>query len=448
MDVLSNIWNLLITENEMITKIVTAPTVIIEAWLGFLLLSSTLNFTYNIKQKLTYITFVSILTLISEFIIPAPYNIIFNYFILFIFIKFYLNLNFIKTILAIIIPTALFAMIGNLILNPFLTILDITYYDTQNIILYRILYLLVLYLLIFILLKAFQIKNIKWSFLENITKENRKIIILNLLLAMITLTIQLIITFYYINTYPIIFTFLNFVSLFAYFFISFSSLTRTMELQITTQNLESAENYNTTLTILYDNVKAFKHDFDNMIFTIGGFITTQDMNGLEKYYSSLEKECQNINNIALLNPNLINNPGIYNLLTAKYKKAKDENVEIQLEFFFDFNKLHMPIYDFSRMLGIFLDNAIEAASSSKEKIIKIIFRDSQKSHTQIIQIENSYSNKNINTKAIFEKGITEKDNHLGIGLWEVQQILKRNNNVNLITENGDIYFKQCLEIYY
>ena len=448
MDVLSNIWNLLITENEMITKIVTAPTVIIEAWLGFLLLSSTLNFTYNIKQKLTYITFVSILTLISEFIIPAPYNIIFNYFILFIFIKFYLNLNFIKTILAIIIPTALFAMIGNLILNPFLTILDITYYDTQNIILYRILYLLVLYLLIFILLKAFQIKNIKWSFLENITKENRKIIILNLLLAMITLTIQLIITFYYINTYPIIFTFLNFVSLFAYFFISFSSLTRTMELQITTQNLESAENYNTTLTILYDNVKAFKHDFDNMIFTIGGFITTQDMNGLEKYYSSLEKECQNINNIARLNPNLINNPGIYNLLTAKYKKAKDENVEIQLEFFFDFNKLHMPIYDFSRMLGIFLDNAIEAASSSKEKIIKIIFRDSQKSHTQIIQIENSYSNKNINTKAIFEKGITEKDNHLGIGLWEVQQILKRNNNVNLITENGDIYFKQCLEIYY
>lgn len=55
---------------------------------------------------------------------------------------------------------------------------------------------------------------------------------------------------------------------------------------------------------------------------------------------------------------------------------------------------------------------------------------------------------NLNTKEIFKKGITEKENHLGIGLWEVKQILKRNNNVNLITENNDLYFKQCLEIYY
>ena len=108
----------------------------------------------------------------------------------------------------------------------------------------------------------------------------------------------------------------------------------------------------------------------------------------------------------------------------------------------------MPIYDFSRMLGIFLDNAIEAALVSNERIIKIIFRDSPNSNVQIIQIENSYINKNINTKNIFEKGVTEKDHHLGMGLWEVKQILKRNNNINLITKNTDLYFKQCLEIYY
>ena len=221
-----------------------------------------------------------------------------------------------------------------------------------------------------------------------------------------------------------------------------------MELQVTTQNLENAENYNRTLLFLYDNVKAFKHDFDNMIFTIGGFINTNDINGLKVYYSSLEKECQSLNDIALLNPTLINNPGIYNLLATKYQKAKNENVDIQLEFFLDLKALHMPIYDFSRMLGIFLDNAIEAASASNEKIVKIIFRNSSKLNTQIIQIENSYINKNIDTRKIFEKGITEKENHLGMGLWEVNQLLKRNNNVNLITEHNGLYFKQRLEIYY
>ena len=78
---------------------------------------------------------------------------------------------------------------------------------------------------------------------------------------------------------------------------------------------------------------------------------------------------QNINNISLLNPTLINNPGIYNLLTVKYQKAKVENVDIQLEFFFDLKQLRMPVYDFSRMFGIFLDNAIEASALSKEKIV-------------------------------------------------------------------------------
>ena len=77
-----------------------------------------------------------------------------------------------------------------------------------------------------------------------------------------------------------------------------------------------------------------------------------------------------------------------------------------------------------------------------------MFRDSTKSNTQIIQIENSYLNKTGDTKKIFDKGITEKENHLGMGLWEVKQILKRNNNINLITEKNDEYFKQLLEIYY
>ena len=108
----------------------------------------------------------------------------------------------------------------------------------------------------------------------------------------------------------------------------------------------------------------------------------------------------------------------------------------------------MPIYDFSRMLGILLDNALEAAKDSNEKQVNILFRDSQRNNTQIITIENSYTNKDVDTFLIFEKGKTSKENHTGMGLWEVKQILKRNNNVNLITTKDNRYFKQSLEIYY
>ena len=172
------------------------------------------------------------------------------------------------------------------------------------------------------------------------------------------------------------------------------------------------------------------------------------MDGLKKYYKNLEKDDERVNNIALLNPKLINNSGIYNLLMSKYKKAEDSNVEIKLEFFFDFDRLNMPIYDFSRMLGILLDNAIEAATESDEKQVHILFRDSSKNQTQIISIENSYNNKDVDTTKIFEKGKTSKENHTGMGLWEVNQIIKRNNNIKLDTTKDNNYFKQTLEIYY
>ena len=81
-----------------------------------------------------------------------------------------------------------------------------------------------------------------------------------------------------------------------------------------------------------------------------------------------------------------------------------------------------------------------------ETFIDIIQKNKEDIYNKYIK--NNYNNKNIDTAKIFEKGITEKENHSGIGLWEVNQILKRNNNAKLITNNGDKYFEQTLEIYY
>ena len=44
------------------------------------------------------------------------------------------------------------------------------------------------------------------------------------------------------------------------------------------------------------------------------------MVGLKDYYSDLIADCQKVNNLAILNPELINNPAIYSLLTSKYQR--------------------------------------------------------------------------------------------------------------------------------
>ena len=82
-----------------------------------------------------------------------------------------------------------------------------------------------------------------------------------------------------------------------------------------------------------------------------------------------------------------------------------------------------------------------------EKIINITFRNDTRNNRQIISIENTYPNKEIDTEKIFEKGVSEKENHTGLGLWEVRKIIKKNNNSNLFTSKTDKFFSQQLELY-
>ena len=355
-------------------------------------------------------------------------------------------MNIIKTIIASLFPSIVFNLVVNLIANPYLDLLNITYEQNNTIFIYRIPFALLTNLIVFIFNIILKYRKITINVLEDFDIKNKSIISLNFIFGFFNIIIQGILTINYIDILPITFTFFNFICLLVYFALSIYSLAKIMNLVTTTQKLQNAEEYNKTLHILHDSVRGFKHDFDNIVTTIGGYIKTNDMKGLEKYYSQLEEDCEKVNNLYILNPDIINNPGIYNLLTTKYGEAVRKGIKVNLTFLLDLNNLHMKIYEFARMLGILLDNAIEAASESDEKVLNIVFRNDSKNNRNIILIENTY--KNVNIDEIFNKGITGKENHTGLGLWEVKQILKKNNNINLYTNKNDTYFSQQLEIYY
>ena len=164
-----------------------------------------------------------------------------------------------------------------------------------------------------------------------------------------------------------------------------------------------------------------------------GYVTAKDMDGLTKYYKSLFNDCNNINNLAAINPETINNPSIYAILADKYNKAISKNIQLELGVFIDLNSLHIDTYELTRILGILLDNSIEAAQECNKKYISVRFLMDYRMNRQLVIVENTYKNKDIDTFKIFEKAYTTKPNNTGLGLWEVKQILKKNNNVNLYT---------------
>lgn len=310
MELLNNIWNTLSTPNEGLMNIIMGLGNLIEAILSFLIFTALLNISSSKKQKIIYICLSCIESWLVVTFVPLPFNTFANFIFAFFLILIIFKQTIIKSLISALCPMIIFALTGSLIQNPYLTIFNLTFEQANFIPIYRIGYLTLIYVIVLLIIFILKYKNsyLKLIILDNINKKNKSIILANLIFGILVLIIQSFISVYYIDILPIFITFFSFLSLLAYFAISIYSLTRVMKLTLTTQKLESAESYNKTLHILHDSVRGFKHDFDNIVTTIGGYVKTNDMNGLKKYYIQLEEDCQKVNNLYLLNPEIINNP--------------------------------------------------------------------------------------------------------------------------------------------
>ena len=306
MEILNNIWTVLITPNEFNTKLITSPFTFIEAYIGITLFLTFLNIPSN--KKTIYILTSASITIINSFLIPNPFCVFIDYLLYFILIIVIFKMSPFKSLMAVVSPIAIFGIISTLIINPYLTIFNITSEQLSTIPIYNCGYLFCLYIISFILVFILKLKNFKITLLENIDTKNRNIILTNSIFGIFNIMVQGCIIFYFIDVLPIIITFLSCISLLVYYGISIQSITKATKLTLTTKKLESAEEYNKTLRILHDNVRGFKHDFDNIVTTIGGYVRTNDMDGLKHYYIQLEDDCQRVNNLYLLNPEIINNP--------------------------------------------------------------------------------------------------------------------------------------------
>lgn len=447
---LNNIWIALSTENPVLMNILGIPFQIIESYLSMKIFVTVFNVTSTKRQTFWYIILTTIFSRLSDTFILAPFNVIFNYSCIIILIKIIFRFNLLKCFISLIISSFAFGLTSTLLQNPYLRLLNISQNDFINIPIYRFPLLTIIYISIFIVILIFKkIKKVKLSFdiFDTLDAKTLRILYINLLIGFLTLSLQLIVTAFYMDIVPVIISILSFILLLSFLLLSIYSFTRIIKLANTKTNLQSAEEYNKSLEILYDKVKGFKHDFDNIVSTLDGYIETNDMSGLKEYFKEVKKDCKITNNLSIINPRTINNPGIYSLLNNKYFKAINLGINFELEYFIDLNKLDVNLYQLSRILGILIDNAIEEAEKCKDKIINLSFIRENKNNRSIITVKNTYSNKNVDIEKIFKKGESGKENHSGIGLWEVKNYVSKSKNLDLFTTKDNKFFKQELTIY-
>lgn len=453
MGIFQTIWNALITENQTAMTIISIPCIFIEAYLYMLIFLTILKIDSSTKKEAMYVIIFSIISILNTYFGVMPYNNLINALSIPLLVLLIFKTNILKAILSEIIMYILVLSFSTIIVALYSSILGISSTLASIIPIHRLSISILLYICLYLFYILCKKYKTTLSLIDKFKlKNNSLLLITNFIIGSIAIGFQYFLLFNHIDSMSIILIFSSLFILLLYFAISMFSLIRTNKLEITTQSLEEQKLYNKTLSTLHDNIRGFKHDFNNIVQAIGGYISTNNMDGLKTYYKDLLEDCQINNNLAVLNPELINNPAIYSILADKYYQSEELGIKLDLEVMADLSNLNIKTYELTRILGILLDNALEATSNCHQKLVVVTFRKDLKTNRNLIIIKNTYINKDINIDRIFEKGYTSKKDDKnnkshGLGLWEVRKYLKKNTNLDLYTTKNDEFFIQQFEIY-
>lgn len=218
------------------------------------------------------------------------------------------------------------------------------------------------------------------------------------------------------------------------------------ELQARVTQAESLSEYANRLENLYQEIRGFKHDYMNILSSMYSYLEEERFDELKQYYEERllpdgRKLAAEDNFIGKLsNMKVMELKG---LLYTKVLNAVDLQLHITIDIPKAITEMNMDTPTLVRILGILLDNAIEATLKTSEKELSIgILRSEKYDYMRIAN--SSLPVKNITE--IFKEGYSEKDNHLGVGLHEVETLLDKHPDALLNTEYKDGCFTQLLQL--
>lgn len=211
--------------------------------------------------------------------------------------------------------------------------------------------------------------------------------------------------------------------------------------------LDQANIYNKALLEIVDNLRLLKHDYNNILQAINGYILTKQYEELDTHIQELTEGARNISSVESVSPNVINQPAIYGVVGDKYFIATDKKMKFNINVTTDIKSIDFDFTNLSRIIGILLDNAIEAAEKSDDKKVSISFTYNKRKNADSIQIKNSVKDGlNIDINNIFNKGVSSKKVKSGLGLWEVRKIISKTKNAQIYAEYENNVFTQNIII--
>ena len=210
--------------------------------------------------------------------------------------------------------------------------------------------------------------------------------------------------------------------------------------------MQDLQDYTRNLEAMYNSLRSFKHDYVNILLSLSGYIEDGDMDRLKDFFESKIFPTKNLITGEDYKLNQLSNIGVLeikSLLSAKMIYAHESGIDVTIDIPDKVESFLIDTVDLARILGIFLDNAIEATLETEQPQIGLNIIQN-KTRVSII-ISNHFRDNRVMLHKLKQKGFSTKIGHQGIGLWNAQKIISSYDNVLLETTMKCDYFTQHIE---
>lgn len=207
------------------------------------------------------------------------------------------------------------------------------------------------------------------------------------------------------------------------------------------------ENYIKGLEYMLDDMSRFRHNYKNLLLTMSGYIKEDRMEELKDFFKEkfqnplVKEEAKTQIWTALRHIYPIEMKGFF---YEKVVVAMAEGIEVSIDVPRELHVEYHSIEDVIEILGIFLDNAIEAAKECPTKRVWISVRDTE--GRMIFRIENTCL-KVPDLVQMVEKHYSTKGEHRGNGLYWAQELIEKHSDMyhEIQIKNGNVIQKLELE---
>lgn len=146
-----------------------------------------------------------------------------------------------------------------------------------------------------------------------------------------------------------------------------------VNLDIRQDSYNRLQEYTNQIENMYSSLRSFKHDYSNIMLSMSGYIEANDMDGLKEYFDKeilplskkITKNTAHINQ--LMN---IKTTELKSIISSKLLYAIELNINVNIEVTDEIVSLPIDTLDLCRVIGIFLDNAIEATLETDQPSIR------------------------------------------------------------------------------